>query len=322
MAVFWSLLLKHLYFPQLYSMTPIDKGSIGPQTIEVTMDPSVNNSALHDVPESVKLLFLTATPRRLATVNTGRESRFKDLIREFDRKGRLHFIDEYGLNRERFRNILFTEKPHIIHFAGHGHSEGLSLEDSDINSEVLIDLIRLLPSTQLIVLNACNTLPMAKEMAKYIPFVIGTQGSIDDDAAIAFARSFYVGVANGDSIERSFNFGLLGIKDERPGPQEQIPVLVKGVPPSGDTLRNSIDRVLLGRFQEARNNGWDSVEITSSDIHKELKLENRYPAVCAGMRRFFNTREGDEVIYSPPKGNGATLKFRYKNIQNRHFPRS
>ena len=69
---------------------------------------------------------------------------------------------------------------------------------------------------------------MAKEMAKHVPYVIGTQGPLDDDAAIAFARSFYVGIASGKDIKKAFQFGLNGIQDAQCGCGD-IPVLVEGV---------------------------------------------------------------------------------------------
>lgn len=200
----------------------------GDQIISVPLDAAISKPLLRDIPSPIKVLFLAATPKRLGQINTGRESRFSDLIREFDEQRRFAFDDEHGLDKERFRNLLIARDPHIIHFGGHGYYEGLALDDTDINSNVLTDLIKLLENPQLVILNACYTLPMAREMAKYVPYVIGTQGPLDDDAAIAFARSFYVGIASGKDIKRAFQFGLNGILDAQCGCGD-IPVLVEGV---------------------------------------------------------------------------------------------
>ena len=71
-------------------------------------------------------------------------------------------------------------------------------------------------------------MPIAKELAKHIPYVVGTQGAIDDEAAIAFSRDFYMGIIKGRSVEVAFKNGIIGIKREkRPG--ADIPVLVRGV---------------------------------------------------------------------------------------------
>ncbi|MFZ4428707.1 MAG: CHAT domain-containing protein [Saprospiraceae bacterium] len=200
----------------------------GDQIISVPLDTAISKPLLRDIPSPIKVLFLAATPKRLGQINTGRESRFSDLIREFDDQRRFAFDDEHGLDKERFRNLLIARDPHIIHFGGHGHYEGLALDDTDINANVLTDLIKLLEHPQLVILNACYTLPMAREMAKYVPYVIGTQGPLDDDAAIAFARSFYVGIASGKDIKKAFQFGLNGIQDAQCGGGD-IPVLVEGV---------------------------------------------------------------------------------------------
>jgi hypothetical protein len=189
---------------------------------------AVAKVAFAKVKKPVKLLFTAATPRREKQLNTGLESRFKDLIKEYDNNRRFQVEPEHGLGKERFRGLLFTKDPHIIHFAGHGSYKGLALEDSDIDADVLTDLIKLLDNTQLVLLNACYTLPMAKEIAKYVPYVIGTQGPLDDDAAIVFARSFYTGIASGKDIEKSFQYGLNGIKDAKAGSHD-ILVLVKGL---------------------------------------------------------------------------------------------
>ena len=201
----------------------------GAQVIEVPMAAdAAAKPSLYELPKPIRLLYLTATPKRLGQINTGLESRFKDVIREYDKEGRIEFSHEPGLSKERFRHELFDKDPHIIHFGGHGFTEGLALEDANINAEVLVELISLLENTRLVVLNACHTLPMARELAKYVPYVVGTQGPLADEAAIVFARNFYVGIAGGKDIEKSFKYALVGIKDAGAGSGD-IPVLVKGV---------------------------------------------------------------------------------------------
>ena len=82
--------------------------------------------------EQIKLLFLTASPMSQGQINTGNESRFKDLIKEFDENKLIRFREEHGLTSEKFQNILFTDDPHIVHYGGHGSREGIFLEDKRI----------------------------------------------------------------------------------------------------------------------------------------------------------------------------------------------
>lgn len=175
----------------------------------------------------IHVLFTAATPSHAGKLNTGKESRLKDLIKEFDEEQRIVFQEEHGLDVEKFSNELFTKDPHVIHFAGHGEEEGLILEDDNLDGDVLVELVADLDNTRIVMLNACYTLPIAKELARYVPFVIGTQGKIPDDTAIAFARGFYVGLSSGKSIKSSFKYGLNTIKRKRLEGAD-IPILVIG----------------------------------------------------------------------------------------------
>jgi len=55
------------------------------------------------------------------------------------------------------------------------------------------------------------------------------------------------------------------------------------------------------------------IDLVSGDIHRELGgypgPDHRMPSCCNAMRELM--KNDDEVLYSPKKGNGATLKIRY-----------
>ena len=199
--------------------------------ISVSMEKDISNGKGWSVTseKSINVLFTAATPIDAGQLNTGLESRLKDVIKEFDEKKRIKFEEEHGLRVQKFRRFLFTKDPHVIHFAGHGEREGLVLQDDNLDAEVLISLVAELDNTRIVVLNACYTLPLAKELAQYVPFVIGTQGPIPDSTATVFAHDFYVGLSAGKSVEKSFKFALNGIKSERL-PGADIPILVIGEP--------------------------------------------------------------------------------------------
>jgi GTPase SAR1 family protein len=182
-----------------------------------------------DPEQSINVLFTAATPTDAGQLNTGLESRLKDVIKEFDQEKRIKLEEEHGLGVDRFRRFLFTKDPHVIHFAGHGEREGLVLQDDNLDAEVLVGLVADLDNTRLVVLNACYTLPLAQELAQYVPFVIGTQGPIPDSTATVFAHDFYVGLSAGRSVEKSFKFALNGIESKRL-PGSDIPILVIGEP--------------------------------------------------------------------------------------------
>ena len=174
-----------------------------------------------DIKEPIKILFLAA-----GQLNTGKESRFKDLIHQFDKKERFLVNEEHGLSPEQFQNHLIFENPYIVHYGGHGFREGIVLEGASLAADVLTEILKLSENTQCVILNACNTLPIARSIAQHIPYAIGTQAPIDDKAAIAFARGFYMGIVAGKTIEAAFKSGILAIRAANL-PDAGVPVLVR-----------------------------------------------------------------------------------------------
>ena len=163
-----------------------------------------------------------------AITGKGAFSRFKDLIRYFDEENKFTFTEEHGVTSEQFQNFLVSQEPHIVHYGGHGETEGIVLEDEDLEGDVLAAILENSDNTQIVVLNACYSLEIAKEVAKHIPYVIGTQDAIDDSAATAFARGFYTGLVSGRSVEKAFKNGLISIKRKKL-PDADVLVLVKGI---------------------------------------------------------------------------------------------
>jgi len=179
--------------------------------------------------EKVKILFISATPTHAGQLNIGKESRFKDLFRYFDDEDIFEWREEHGVNADEFFNFLIDANPHILHYGGHGEVEGIVLEEGNLEGDILRDLLQISEQTQCVVLNACYSVTIAKKVAESVPYVIGTQGPIDDRSAIAFARGFYMGIVRNYSIEAAFKLGLIKIRQEKL-PDVDIPILVKGVP--------------------------------------------------------------------------------------------
>lgn len=63
----------------------------------------------------------------------------------------------------------------------------------------------------------------------------------------------------------------------------------------------------------ARNEDKSFIELVSADIHKNVggypSKNHRMATCCTTMYSLMNSR--DEIISSPPKGKGASLKIRY-----------
>ena len=181
-----------------------------------------------DISAPIKILFLAATPMDQKPLNTGLESQFENLIRTYDDEKRFKVIQKHGVSPENFHNEIISVRPSIVHYGGHGDKEGIVLQGKNLQADVLTRILKLSKKTQCVVLNACNSLAIAKAAAEYVPYVVGTQDKIDDNTAIAFVQGFYMGIISDMTIEEAFENGLAVIKREGL-PDADVLVLVKGV---------------------------------------------------------------------------------------------
>ena len=87
-------------------------------------------------------------------------------------------------------------KPDIIHFSGHGTSDGLLLQKEDrLTAKQLKELLVNQEKTiQLLFLNACDSadlIPELKDCPDKVQYIIGNEGEISEDIATDFALIFY-----------------------------------------------------------------------------------------------------------------------------------
>lgn len=75
--------------------------------------------------------------------------------------------------------------------------------------------------------------------------------------------------------------------------------------PGVEEVRNYIRKIL----EDMKSKGIKEFEINAGTIVKELKIIQATPTVCSAMR---SCGYEYEEIYSPPKGNGTRLTFKYK----------
>ena len=75
--------------------------------------------------------------------------------------------------------------------------------------------------------------------------------------------------------------------------------------PGIEEVRNYIRKIL----EDIKSKGITEFEVDTGTIVKELKIIQATPTVCLAMR---SCGYEYEEIYSPPKGNGTRLTFKYK----------
>ena len=119
----------------------------------------------------------------------------------------LHFLDH--TTNASLRSALRDTKPHVFHFAGHGHFDGqrgyLLFEDeygdaTKISDRVLREFFEDAPEAKLVVLNACQGAASAGDafsglapnlVQRGLPAVVAMRYPVPDRAALIFAREFY-----------------------------------------------------------------------------------------------------------------------------------
>jgi 5-methylcytosine-specific restriction protein A len=76
---------------------------------------------------------------------------------------------------------------------------------------------------------------------------------------------------------------------------------------------DTFEHVIRASLMVASGDGESFVELNAGDIHRIVGgypgPDNRMPICCAVMYRLM--KQGDVVVYAPPKGKGASLTIRY-----------
>lgn len=118
--------------------------------------------------------------------------------------------------------LLNYFKPNILHFSGHGDFGVLDFDDgkvtgSDYVTREFSDLNQCLKNTdhkvKLLVLNACNSAPLAHVFLENVEVVISMNVPISDFAAAEFSKYFYGSLASNQSVRSSFDQAVQMVGD-------------------------------------------------------------------------------------------------------------
>ncbi len=111
--------------------------------------------------------------------------------------------------------------PQIVHFSGHGTDTGELYFENELGKSqpvkpnALESLFKhFSEEISCVVLNACYSETLAKAISKHIPFVIGMNKAIGDEAAITFATGFYKALGAGRSFEKAYELAKAEMEAE------------------------------------------------------------------------------------------------------------
>ena len=202
--------------------------------------------------KKIKILFFASNPDNTSKLKLDEEiHEIYKKIQSSEYRDNLELVSLWAVRPDDLLQELNVHKPQIVHFSGHGNPTGeivlmnANREMMPVSTQALKALFTTMKDNiRVIIINACFSSVQAEALSENIDCVIGMNKEIGDDAAIAFAASFYRAIGFGKSIKESFEQGktallLQGI------PEDDTPQLLvrSGVDPSTIVLTGETSAV-------------------------------------------------------------------------------
>ena len=198
----------------------------------------------------IKILFLASDPSDVTRLRLGQELRdIRERLQLAKERDRFVLESRESVRPGDITQAMFDIEPQIVHFSGHATDKGeLCFENllgkvQSVQPDALAALFELVADqVNCVVLNACYSEVQAKAIAQHIPFVIGMNKAIGDQAAIAFAVGFYKALGANKTVEQAYKFGCVEIRLQGI-PEHLTPVLLKKTEELADKPGESLTSV-------------------------------------------------------------------------------
>lgn len=163
----------------------------------------------------IPILFLAAEPTEMVRLRVGEEAReIEEKLSRGRFRDRLLLKAHFACTLESLSQAMLDHEPRIVHFAGHGETNGaLCFEERNgrahpVAPQALANFFRLFNHhVECVILNACYSKRQAEAIAEHVDLVIGVEKALEDRAAIKFTVGFYQALAAGRSIAEAFALG-------------------------------------------------------------------------------------------------------------------
>lgn len=190
------------------------------KSIRINGDPNV---PLERVLQSIKKKIVFMAADTTAELQLGKESnKIEAELERSEQRDTFLITKFFAVTKNDFSRVLLKEKPKIVHFSGHGESEGIFLvgdsEEAELASadalKKLFGVIQKVAKTECVVLNACFSQNQASEIVQSVPVVVGTLSKITDSDATNFSIGFYQGLGAGLSYDDAYEVGRVQVLNE------------------------------------------------------------------------------------------------------------
>lgn len=164
----------------------------------------------------LNVLMMCASPKNAGDpLRLDEEARdLKEQIRLVEKpKNDVIVTHAWAVRTDQVQMEVMNNCPDILHFSGHGDTGVLCFEDkhgnvAEVSATAIEGLVKLSESVQCLVLNACFSESVARQVKAHVKAVIGCTVEINDDAAIAFTRAFYRALRHGLHYRRAYDLAL------------------------------------------------------------------------------------------------------------------
>jgi hypothetical protein len=189
----------------------------------------------------IKVVFLAANPTGTDRLRLDKEIRaITEKIRASAHRDLLVLEPVLAARPDDLLQALNEHKPHVVHFAGHGSIFGQIVLEGNYGQPkpVTPQAIRTLFTTlkdniRIVILSACYSKAQARAITEVIDCAVGMSNTIEDQAAIVFAASFYRAIGFGRSVQKAFDQGKTALLLEGiPGADVPELLVRDGVDPS------------------------------------------------------------------------------------------
>jgi hypothetical protein len=187
------------------------------------------------------VLLVSASPESQTRLRVDKEfRRIIERIRGSRYRDRLRLVQLQAACFDDLRTALMEHEPHILHFSGHGESNGSLVFEQRVEGSNVVSkksFLRLLKALagnlRLVVLNACHSQIIAAEVPPTIDLAMGMSNSITDSAAIDFAVALYEALAFNKPVQTAFDAATAGLDED----EVELPQLFPSHDPDRKRLR-------------------------------------------------------------------------------------
>ncbi len=166
------------------------------------------------------ILFLASNPIDMIPLNLAEEVRqIEQGLRVAEHGAHFDLRSQWATRADDLLHAMNVYRPAIVHFAGHGTSEGIYLLREGENATAQLLTITALQKlfalfrqeTRLVVLNSCLSAQQAQAIVAEIECVVGMGEAVSDGAARIFARAFYRALGFGWRVQEAFDQAIVAV---------------------------------------------------------------------------------------------------------------